>query len=80
MKAIEFKEVNVRIAENQDEYATLPAHFNKEEGSLTFCFKLTEDEINRIKATDEIWFKMLTFGKPMQPVMLSTLKEEMFEK
>ena len=77
MKAIEFKEVNLRIAENQDEYVTLPAFHDKEEGSVTFCFKLTEDEINRIKATDEIWFKILTFNKPMQPIQLSTNKEDL---
>ena len=79
MKATEFPEVNLRIAENQEEYVTLPAYHNKEEGSITFCFKLNEDEVNRIKATDEIWFKVLTFNRPMQPIMLSTNKEELIE-
>ena len=77
MKAKEFPEVNVRLAENHEEYETLPAYYNEEEGSMTFCFQLTPDEINRIKATDEIWFKMLTFGKPVQPICLSTNKEEL---
>lgn len=77
MKAIEFPEVNVRLAENQEEYETLPAYHDKEEGTMTFCFKLTADEINRIRATDEIWFKILTFNKPMQPIMLSTNKEDL---
>lgn len=77
MKAIEFPEVNLRIAEHQEEYETLPAYHNKQEGSVTFCFKLTEDEVNRMYATGEIWFKQLTFNKPMNPVALSTNKEEL---
>ena len=77
MKAIEFPEVNVRIAEDQPEFETLPAYFDREEGSVTFCFKLTEEEILRMYATGEIWFKQLTGGKPMQPIALSTNKEEL---
>lgn len=77
MEAKEFKEVNVRIAEHQEEYQTLPAYYNQQEGSMLFCFELSEDEMNRIKATGEIWFKMLTFGQPMQPICLSTNKEDL---
>lgn len=77
MKAIEFEEVNARIAEHQEEYETLPSYYNEEEGSMTFCFKLSENEVNRIKATDEIWFKVLTYGKPLQPIAMSTNKEDL---
>ncbi len=77
MQAIEFPEVNVRIAEHQEEYETLPAFWDKKQGSMTFCFKLTEEEINRIYATGEIWFKQLTFGQPMNPITLSTNKEDL---
>lgn len=77
MEAKEFKEVNIRIAENQEQYSTLPAFHNKEEGSLTFCFELTQDELNRIHATGEIWFKQLTFNGPMNPIALSCNKEDL---
>ena len=80
MEAQEFEEVNVRIAEDQPEYETLPAHWNREEGSLTFCFKLDENELNRIKATGEIWIKQLTFGGAMNPIALSTNKEILIKK
>lgn len=73
----EFEEVNIRIAEHQEEFITLPAFWNIEEGSMTFCFQLSQDEVNRIKATDEIWFKIVTGGRPMQPITLSTNKEEL---
>ncbi len=77
MNAKEFKEMNVRVAENQPEYITLPAYFNPENGSMTFCFDLSEDELNRIKATGEIWIQLLTFGKPMNPIKMSTNKEDL---
>ena len=36
MKPIEFKEVNIRFAENQPEYITLPAHkFDTPNGEVT---------------------------------------------
>lgn len=79
MKAAEFEEVNVRIAEDQPEYETLPAHYNKEEGSLTFRFELTEAERNRIYATGEIYFKVMTFDEPMQPIAMSTNKEDLIK-
>lgn len=77
MKASEFEEVNIRIAEHQPEYETLPAYFNKEEGSMTFKFELTEDERNRLYATGELYFKILTRGQPMQPIALSSNKEDL---
>ena len=50
MKAIEFPEVNVRIAENQPEYETLPVHYcpDKETNGYfhraTMCFELDEQD------------------------------------
>ena len=76
MKAKEFEEVNVRIAENQDEYATLPSFYNKDDGTVTMCFELSDDEMNRLHATNELWFKVYTGGNPLQPIALSTNKEE----
>ena len=80
MKPLEFEEVNVRIAEHQDEYQTLPACINAEEGSVTFGFELSDDELEEVKATGVIWVKMLTFGRPMQPILLSTKKSDVIEE
>ena len=74
MKAIEFDEVNVRIAEDQEEYNTLPAYFNKDEGSVSFCFKMTKEQLDQ--SDGEVWIKMLTFGQPMQPIMVSATKNK----
>lgn len=77
MKAIKFEEHNIVIAEDQEEYQSLPAYQNIEEGSVTFCFELDENELNRIKATGQIWFKIITFNRPMQPIAMSTNKEDL---
>jgi len=75
MKSVEFKEVNVRIAEDQPEYETLPAFHNKDEGSITFCFELDPDELEQVGKTGRIFIKQLTFNNPMQPIAGSCLKE-----
>lgn len=79
MKAIEFEGHNVKIAEDQPEYETLPALFNKQEGSMTFCFKLDEQELKQVKKTGRIWIKQLTFGNNFQPIASSCLKETLLK-
>ncbi len=77
MKAVDFEERTSLIAEDQEEYQTLPAHYNPDEGSLTFCMELDPDELKRVQETGRIWLKQLTFGKPMNPISLSVLKEDL---
>lgn len=75
MKSVEFPEVNVRIAEDQPQYETLPAFHNPEEGTVTFCFELDHDELEQIGKTGKIYLKQLIFDGPMQPIAGSCLKE-----
>lgn len=77
MIAIEFPEVNAHMGKGQEEYETLPAFFNRQEGSVTFCFQLNKEELEEVNRTGVIYFKQMTFGKPMQPVAMSTQKEEL---
>lgn len=77
MKAGEFDEVNVYVAKDQPEFETLPAYYNEEEKSMTFRFELEQCEIDRIYATGEIFFKVLTNDNPIQPIALSTNKEDL---
>lgn len=74
MKSIEFEEANIRIAEDQPEYETLPAHYNQTEGSMTFCFELDPDELEQVGKTGRIYIKQLTFGNALQPIGGSCLK------
>lgn len=77
MIAIEFEEFNTLIGKGQEEiYIPLPAFHNKEDQSMAFCFQLNKEELDEILRTGKIWFKQLTFNKSLQPIMLSTLKED----
>lgn len=77
MRAIEFDKVNLRIAEDQPEYETLPVFHDPKEGSVTFCFELSPDELEQVGKTGCIWIKQLTFNKAMQPIGGSCLKEDL---
>jgi hypothetical protein len=81
MKAVEFPEVNFRIAEKQEEYETLPVCLDMSENAADaiMCFELDEDEKRQIAETGKIWLKVRTFGKPFQPIFGSVLKPENFE-
>lgn len=80
MKAIEFPEVNVRIAENQPQYETLPVHIDTEDSATptTMCFQLDPEEIKQVVETGRVWMQMLTFGQSFHPIKMSLLKPEGF--
>lgn len=77
MKIVEFPEANVKIAEDQEEYQTVPAFWNGKEGSIVYCFELTDAEIEQIKDQKRIFFKQITFGQPMQPIQSSVFQREL---
>lgn len=79
MIAKEFNEVNVRIAENQEEYETLPVFHDPKEGSVTMCFEANDAEKAEIAKTGKIWIKILTFNNPLQPIAMSCLKEDLIK-
>ncbi len=76
MKAGEFPEVNARIAENQEEYMTLPAHVDTvtEAGFTTCCWELSWRERLRLLRTGRLWHQIMTFHMPLQPQLLSVTK------
>jgi hypothetical protein len=79
MKAIEFDEVNIRIAEHQEEYETLPVHIDLNDSATptTMCFELDEEERKQVAETGQIWITVLTFGQPFHPISMSVIKPEM---
>lgn len=77
MKAKNFKEANVVYGENQPQYLPLPAH-KTEEGQAIFCFELDEEERKQIAETGELWVSLLTFNQPLQPILLTTKKADLF--
>ncbi len=73
MKFINFKEVNVEIAKNQDNYITLPSYkANDSQGTIIFCAKFNWKERIKLLFTGKLWVSKLTFGNPLQPISLRT--------
>ena len=73
MKPIKFEEVNCIYAEHQHEYLPLPLCKFKD-GMVIPCWKLSLWERIVLLFTKVIWLRMLTFHKPLQPVMMTVLK------
>lgn len=69
MTPINFKHVNMKWAENQDEYLTLPAYTDGRE--TISCWRLTFKD--RIKALflGKLWLRQLNFGQSLQPQALT---------
>lgn len=80
MKAIEFPEVNVRIAEDQEQYETLPVYIDTEDphSPTTMCIELDEEERKQVAETGRIWITTLTFMQAFHPIKMSFLKPEGF--
>ena len=78
MKPIEFKEQDLIIAKDQDEYLPLPAHLvGDPNGCIIFCWKMTIPERLKLLLTGILWQEVLTFNTPLQPQRLSTRKPVM---
>jgi len=77
MKAIEFEEQNVIIAENQDEYQNLPAvKIDDKYKTMITCMGLSIKERIKLLFTGKIWVSELTFGKAITPRYMSVNKKE----
>ena len=75
MKPIKFEGANVVFGANQPEYIPLPAQvLPGEYGQIITCWELTPEELETVKKTGKIWLSVLTFGQPLQPVLLTAEK------
>lgn len=74
MQPVEFSEQTHILAKDQPQYTPLPVHIDEtnEATPMTFCCELSDEEIAELVATKKLWFTQSTFGKPFQPVRLST--------
>lgn len=62
---------NVSFAENQPEYATLPA-WRDEYGTVVTRWRGNWKERLKFLLTGDMWLSILTFNGPLQPVKLET--------
>lgn len=80
MTPITFKEANITFAKNQKEYIPLPAHRTEtNEHTVTSCWKLSFKEAVRLLFTRKIWHGQMTFDNALQPVLLTTKKEDLLQ-
>lgn len=61
------------IAKSQDEYQTLPAWVDTD-GTVLTRWRLTWRERLRVLLSGDIYLWVMTFGRPLQPVMLEAEK------
>lgn len=72
MKAIEFRGVNIRIAEDQPGYNTLPA-MALPDGQVITCWEFEDEDLENIAANGgKIYISLFTFNKPFQPISVMT--------
>ena len=81
MEPITFDGANIIYGANQPEYKPLPAEWRgkPETGEIVTCWELSPDEIKRIQETGKIWLSVLTFGQPLQPVLLAVDKPDVYD-
>lgn len=77
MKPVEFKEQNVVYAKDQKEYTPLPA-LRFDDGTVISCWKMSWKELFKILLHRKVWVSVLTFNKPLQPLLVSSDSKELF--
>lgn len=73
MNIIKFPECNVTYAENQPEYLPLPA-LKMKDGEIVTCWRLSLRERLKVLFSGKIWLNVLTFDRPLQPLLMSVDK------
>ena len=83
MKAVQFPEANVQLAENQDEFNTLPILVDNDHGAYVFAFELDDEEKAKLAETGRIWFAVWSGVNPQTgqtrflPVQPSVYKDHL---
>lgn len=54
----------------------LEGDYDKKEGTVTYGFKLTPEELSKINETGVIFLKQFTGGHLMQPILPTVFKED----
>ena len=80
MEPIKFDGANVVYGAEQPEYVPLPAERRQgPSGEIVTCWELNPTEKMIIQETGKIWLSVLTFGQPLQPVLVSVDKPEPYD-
>jgi len=72
MRPIKFKGYNTELGRDQSEYGTLPAFVcGDPSGTIIHCWEVEPEDIKTIVETGKIFVAQLTFGRPLQPIVLN---------
>lgn len=72
MRPVEFPQQTMVLAKDQPQYDPLPIHYDPKLGACIGCFELTDEERAAIAAGAPLWLWQYTFGRPFQPVVITT--------
>jgi len=80
MKPTNFPEANIKFAEDQPEYETLPAFKDPgPRGEVITCWKLSLKERLQLLFFGRIWLVLLSFHQPLTPSYMSVKKSDVLE-
>jgi hypothetical protein len=65
-KVTDNQPINTKVAEKQEEYATLPANYAK--GVMAFAFELSEEDLKNIQKNKRVYVLLQTGGPAMPPI------------
>ncbi len=90
MKPIEFEQMNTIFSKDSKVYMPLPAEVkdlvvegpNGEQrefgnGRVITCWELSDEDIAEIVKNKKVWLGILTYGEPLQPVSITTKREDL---
>lgn len=75
MDPVHFPESNFTYAKDQPQYRPLPCHRDAE-GTIVTCWRLSFTERMRVLLTGKLWINVMTFNKPLQPMLPTTEKKD----
>lgn len=76
MRAVEFPEVNGRLAEEQAEYETLPIYLESlPDVTIVYaCFELSKEEREELAKTGKLWYSRRFHSGQFEPFLITTEK------
>lgn len=79
MRPVKFQHQNVTFAEDQPEYIPLPAlRLDDEARTVITKWKPSIRDRIRILFGASIWHSQMTFGHPLQPIHMTTVRKEAY--
>lgn len=81
MTSVDFKDSNVKFAEEQDNYITLPAlRLNDQNDTIITCWRLSWHERIKCLFTGRIWMSEMNFNRALTPRYFSLNRKDVYSR